>query len=141
MAGTPDSEAAIPEELLPDGTTSPGQRWWRLQVLGGVLLTAIGLPVWTLYFGLGWSTDRIGDGMAELLLATPVPASVWFGVVLIALALPVLATAFLAKDLSRRGVGLRVWVWPAVALLCINTWPVYWLVVWIFHRRRQEVRG
>jgi hypothetical protein len=143
MAGSSEPEHSdIPDELLPDGATgSPGQRWWRLQLLGGALLTAIGLPIWVLYFGLDWSTDRIGDVIAEVLLATPVPPSIWFGIALIGLTLPVIATYIHARELSRRGVEVRVWAWPVVAVFCVNTWPLYWLVVWIFYRHRQGVVG
>jgi hypothetical protein len=122
-------DAAVPEdpEEWLDRTTRPtGQRWWRLQLLGGGLLTAIGLPIWVLYFGLDWSTDRIGDAIAEGVLAVPVPGGVWVAVGLIGLALPVVATYMHARELSRRGVEVRAWVWPLVAVFCVNTWPLYW---------------
>jgi hypothetical protein len=135
-----DTDDEIPDELLPDSaTSSAGTLWWRLQLVGGGLLTAIGFPIWVLYFGLGWSTDRIGDAIAAALLATPVPPSIWFGIALIGLSLPVVATYIHARELSRRGVEVRAWAFAVSAALCINAWPLYWVLVWLFHGHRQGV--
>jgi hypothetical protein len=128
-----------PEEWLEESSRSTARLWWRLQLLGGALLTAIGLPVWVLHFVLGWSSDRIGDTATEAVLGGPIPASIWLGAAVISLALPVIATYIHARELSRRGVEVPVWRWSLVALFCTNTWPLYWVLAWFFYRYRQEV--
>lgn len=142
MADATESGAAVPddpEEWLKETSRSTGRLWWRLQLLGGALLTAIGLPIWVLAVGIGWSSDRISEATTEVLLTTPVPAAIWLGVPVIGLALPVIATYMHAQELSRCGVNVSVGRWSLVAVLCVNTWPLYWALVWFFHRYRQEV--
>lgn len=142
MADATESGAAVPddpEEWLKETSRSTGRLWWRLQLLGGGLLTAAGLAVWVLTFGAGWSTERIGDTVAGAMVAAPGPAAIWLGVAVIGLVLPAVATYMHGRELSRHGAEVYVRLWAAVALLCINTWPLYWALVWFFHRYRQEV--
>jgi len=130
----------LPESQLPDLDVL----WWWLQLLGGVVLTAVGLPVWIATFVLGWQSDRIAETATEPLVASPVPGSVAFLLILALWAtsaiLPVVSTYFHARELDRQGAAVDSgWTWPLVALFCTNVWPLYWLLLWKFRGYRQGV--
>lgn len=132
----------VPQELMPEKSAASHFDWWRLQIATVALLIAFAGPLWYFIYLTPQTPGTIADTVTGIVVNSPVPASLFLGLLMVFGAMTLFAPAYTAykhhQELKAKGADASNSL-LILAAIGFQFWPFHLFVLWKHYNYRKEL--